>query len=377
MHLLIVSGPTSTFQNSIALATASHAAARGMRVLLVGSGPAGLLAHLCGSQAIATFPQRLSDNLDAMELVALDEFGRGWETLESDPTLNIPSRLRRLGKDELPAFPGMDEVGAMVAFDRAARSGSYDLVVSGGPTIDSLLRGLSIRDTVRWLVRLVAGLDRGPGKSFSSQEAALIPLSVFSASASSLLQDLRVQLERYGTWFEAGTGTRVRLAMPAEEMLLPVLRHTLGGLGLYGLAVDTLFVRGSDPARDPLDTIDPAVRQVSGARLVPVGLPLTPASLEDWAVRGAAIYKDAPDGVGLPEQETPTEIPPPLVERREVRLHIPFLNSKALSIGIAREEVIVRMGQFRRHLLIAGVERGGNLRARAEGETLHVWVEEC
>jgi arsenite/tail-anchored protein-transporting ATPase len=368
MHLLIISSQSSTFQNATALATACHAAATGQRVLLIGTGPSGLLGQLMGEPLEPT-PRDVSPNLQAMELVALEELGRGWEALRTGSTIPVPSRLREVEKDELPGFPGMDEVAALAAAAQAVRGASFDLVVVGGPATDCLLRGITLRDTARWLLRLIGGLDRGPGKSQSSQEKALLPLSLLAPNAASMLQELRVLLERYCSWLDASTGTRVRLVMPAEEVSVPVMRHVMGGMGLYGLEVDAVFVHGDEA------NIDPTVHQKLGATITPFLIPVTPTSLEEWANRGAYLYEKRAAGLGLPEQAEMATFPPPVSEPQQVRLHIPFLEAKSLDIGFSNEEVIVRMGQFRRHILVAGIGQGGRLRAGVEGETLRLWVE--
>jgi hypothetical protein len=46
-----------------------------------------------------------------------------------------------------------------------------------------------------------------------------------------------------------------------------------------------------------------------------------------------------------------------------------------LDIAVANEEVVIRLGQLRRHVLLPGLSEGGRLRARVEGETLRLWVE--
>ncbi|NJN65545.1 MAG: ATPase [Chloroflexaceae bacterium] len=368
MHLLIISSQSSTFQHATALATACHAAAVGQRVLLIGAGPSGLLGQLLG-QPLDSTPREVSPNLRAMELVAVEELSRGWEALRTGSTIPVPSRLREIEKDELPGFPGMDEIAALVVAARAAREEALDLIVLGGPTTDCLLRSITLRDTARWLLRLIGGLDRGPGKSLSSQEKALLPLSLLAPNAASMLQELRVLLERYGGWLDASTGTRIRLVMPAEEVSVPVMRHVMGGMGLYGLEVDAVFVHGDEA------DVDPVVHQKLGPTMTPFLIPVTPASLEEWAHRGAYLYEKRAAGLGLPEPSERSTFPPLAVEQRQVRLHIPFLEAKSLDIGISSEEVIVRMGQFRRHLLVAEIGQGGRLRAAVEGETLRLWVE--
>jgi anion-transporting ArsA/GET3 family ATPase len=369
MRILIVSGQSSTLQNATALATACHAASTGLRVLVVGSGPSGLMGELLG-ETVKSHPTEVVENLAVMELVSLDEFDRQWKWLCDQPRFGITGRVRDIQPDEIPSFPGMDEIASLLVMNRAALSEAFDLVVFGGTTMESLLRGLTMRDMIRWIVRLVSGLDRGPGASRTSQDVAILPGSILNTlSSAGLLQDLRTSLERYCTWLDARVGTKVRLVFPAEEMSTPMLRYAMNGFGLYGMEVDAIFARGEE------DGLDSSLRETLESLLVFHTLPLKPTDFAGWAERGKVLYESRQAGLDLPKVEGPDEAPPVFPFRKEVRLHIPLLDAKSLDIGVASEEVVVRLGPFRRHLLVAGMERGGQLRAKIEGETLRLWVE--
>ncbi len=371
MQIQIVSGQSQVLNSAVALATGCHAATTGLRVLVVGTGATGLMSKLSG-QTLASHPMELKQNLAAMELVTLEEFSQRWEVLRGDPKYGITGRLREAGPDELPSFPGMDEMGALIVADRAAKSGKFDLVIFGGTTIDSLLRGITMRETIRWLTRLITGISRWPGASRLSQDTAMMPASILNAlSSTSIMQDLRTALEWYTVWFDRSIGTSVRLVLPAEEMTLPYMRYVLNGFGVYSMNVDTIFYRGDkgsieQPVQDAVETF------------IPVDT-LTTTATEDlgvWTERGNQIYSASDKGFVLPEQEHQIPpIPTSVIERSELRLHLPLLEPKTLDISVASEEVMVRLGEFRRHILMAGMEKGGNLRAKIEGKTLRLWVE--
>jgi anion-transporting ArsA/GET3 family ATPase len=369
MHILIMSGQSSVVQNATALATGCHAAKQGLRVLVVGTGPIGTLSALAGEE-LSYRPTELSPNLHAMELVTLEEFNQRWEMLCNDPKFGLSARLRDVQKDEIPSFPGMDEIASLIVADRAGASGKFDLVIFGGTTIDGLLRGFTMRETIRWLTRLVCGLSRGPGNSRASQEDALMPMSIINALGSTaLMQDIRVALERYSLWFDSRIGTRVRLILPPEEMNMAYIRHVLNGFGLYHMEVDNIMVRGD------VSQVSEDVQHAVGSLLMPSSIETSPVSIDEWAERGAALYQRE-QGLGLPpKSEQKIDIPPQAFEQSEVKLHIPLIDSKELDIGIASGEIVVRIGQFRRHLLISGIEEGGRLRAKVDGDILRLWVD--
>jgi anion-transporting ArsA/GET3 family ATPase len=370
MQLLIFSGESHTLQSAAAVATACHASTTGKRVLLVSTGPTHMLGQLLG-QSLSGRPLELQPNLAAMEMVAIDSVVERWDSFQQNPNLrNVPARIRNIGKDELPVFPGIDLVSLQIVAERAEHSGLFDLMVCDGPSPDSLVRELTLPDALRWMVRLIFGLDRGPGRSRRSQETSLLPASIIPAEVSGLasVQNLRVSMDQSRTRFlDSRVGTRMRMVLSAEELPMANLRQMLSGLGLHSIEVDTLLVRGT------ADMIDAETRTRFEPLLLFDPLPITPTNLDGWSERGAHIYSQRPAGLALPEQHT--DAAAAVAEQRELLLHIPFVESKDLDIAVANEEVVVRLNQFRRHILLPGLAEGGKLRARVEGEHLRLWVE--
>lgn len=367
MQLVIFSGYNQLLQSAAALATACHAARRGKRVLLASVGPGHMTGALVG-QSLGSRPLELEPNLAAIEVSPLEELGRRWDDIR--PSMRgLAGRLRELGADELPAFPGIDAVGALLVAERAEATGRFDLVIADGPAPDNLARAMTLPDALRWVVRLIFGLDRGPGRSRSSQEMAIIPAAILAPTVTGPLQDLRIELEQQRTRLDGTTGTRVRLVATPDELHLPPVRQSLKALGLYGIASDELVVASE------LSAVDEAIRHEFAPEsgrfrpLLRIGkVPTTAADRDTWALRGAALYNDG-------EIFNPAAPARPPVGEREVKLYIPFLEPKELDIAFASEEVLVRLGNERRHLLLPGVTESGRLRAKVEGEVLRLWVE--
>lgn len=369
MQILIFSGYNQVLQSSAAIATACHAARRGKRVLLASAGPAHLTGMMLG-QSLGQRPLELEPHLAAMEISPLEELGNLWDATRDSIRGAMTARLREIGPEELPTFPGIDAIGAIIVADRARKMNRFDLMVVDGPMPDSLVRALSLPDALRWLTRQVFGLDRGPGHSRSSQEAAIFPAALIAPSAQAPLQDLRVYLENQRASIAAETGTRVRLVTTPEDLHLPSVRTALTGLGLYGMASDKVIVVGD--AAQVTETMryefSPETSKARPSLLVGE-LPHTPALRDAWALRGAALYLDGEVFEPLPATR-------PAAHEREIRLSIPFLDPKLLDIALANEEVLVRLGPMRRHVLLPGLAAGGRLRAKVESEEMvRLWVE--
>ncbi len=375
MRLVIISGHGDALQTAAAAATAAFAANSGKRVLLASVGPlhrlSALIKHQLGPQ-----PQEIDQRLTAVEIAARDEIGTVWDQIRPQFQTGLAARLRDIGGGELPAFPGMDAVGTLMIAGQLAEQQQYDLLICDGPSMESLLRAIALPDTLRWFVRLVFGLDRGPGKSRLSQENALLPVTLLPPASAAPLQDLRVALESQRTLLTPESGARVRVALPISELPLPPTRQALGGFGLYSLEVDSLLVQGDAASLD--STTRNALSSGDGQhrpRLLIENLPIDATDIAGWAERGKTLYRAVGPDLGLPpeDQVQRTALTPETMN--EVNLHIPFLEAKALEIAVASEEVVVKFGPYRRHILLPALISGGRLRARVDGETLRLWVE--
>lgn len=364
MQLLIFTGTTQLNRAAAVLATAAAAARAGQRVLVASMGPLHTIGALLNTQ-LGPRPLELEPNLAAMEIVAIDEAGQRWDAERPNLRSGLAARLKDIGADEIPSFPGLDAVGTVLVAERAAQSGRFDLLIIDGPAPDGLVRALSLPDLLRWMVRLAFGIDRGPGKSRASQEAAMLPAALIGPTALAPLQDLRVTLEKQRARLEGTAGTRVRLVLDAVELGRSATRDALIGMGLYGLELDQVIVVGQGG-------LDEAARQnfSNGPNRPPLlagALANSPTTVAGWAERGAALYGAgslAPQGVSRTASS-----------EREIKLHVPFIDAKALDVAMASEELVLRLGQFRRHLLLPALAAGGKLRARVDNEVLRLWVE--
>jgi arsenite/tail-anchored protein-transporting ATPase len=366
MRTLIFTGQSQLEQSAAALAGACHAARRGRRVLIASVGPAHLLGGLLG-QSLSARPLQLEPNLAAVEIGAIDEMAARWETVRPSLRSGLASRLRDLGSDELPMFPGIEAVASLLILERARLSQQFDLLVLDGPSQAALTNALTLPDVLRWAVRLIFGLDRGVGRSRTSQENAIIPAALIAPNLTAPLQDLRVLLEEQRQSLLPSAGTYVRFVAGASELELPAVEQGLTAIGFFGLATDQLLINTEHSQLDP--AVVQRYRPTAGQQrplLRATRMETTPADRDTWALRGAAIYRDG---------DVVDSEPQPTASTRELRLHVPFLNAKSLDIAVANEEVVVRLGQLRRHLVLDGISEGGKLRARVEGETLRLWVE--
>lgn len=370
MQTLLFTGPTGP--NALAAAaTAAAAAAAGARVLLASVGPAHPVAALAGAP-VTPEPQALARGLDLWCLDPLAELGAVWGALRA------PNGPAVVG-DELPIIPGSD---LFLAVSRLRQlDGAYELAcVDAGPP-ETLLRSLGAPDTFRWMVRLLIGLDRGPGRSSASVARAIIPTGLLPLAGDWLgrVQDARVQLELMRDELTSPRSVQVRYGLTPDRGGLAEARLAVPALQLFGLAVECLYTGPTMPAdlrrfgvdeiiKEQAETVSEAGSTFHGRAVYSLEATATPGSAEALAALGARLYGDDSPLPGPPPAQPVALSGPP---DPAVALNLPGLPREQLGLTLSGDELIVKVGPYRRHLLLPEGLRGTTaIRAARQGETL-------
>jgi arsenite/tail-anchored protein-transporting ATPase len=365
--IVVFTGNASPGIATAAAATAVHAARQGHRTLLFSLAPAGSLGALLGV-AVGATPAALAPNLHALALDGPGDLAALWDQNRA----RMPSPLGQIAGDELPLLPGLEMLfGLLRLRDLAPR---YDLVALDAGPHDTLLRALGLPDGLRWVVRQLFGLDRGPGRSSASVARAALPTSFIPADALDSVQDIRVQAEQLRRLLNAPGATACYVLRP-DPAALAEARLALPALQLHGLAAPALIVGPLLPegleqtALAALVDGQAAIRAQAAALWPkrPLARLVLHAGIPELGALGAigAELAGAVAADGLPIAETWQGEPALAIE-------LPGLPKNALQLTLSGDELIVRIGSYRRHLLLPERLRGGAIKATREGEYLIV-----
>jgi arsenite/tail-anchored protein-transporting ATPase len=362
MTTLIITGSPGAGVRLAAIAIALRHAGSGARTLLLSVGSPAALGSVLG-MAIGTTPAAIAPQLDALALDAGAELTRSWA--EAQPQL--PSQLAGIAGDELPLLPGM---GALFGLARLRElAPQYEHVVLDAGPHDDLIQLLNLPDAMRWAVRLAIGLDRNPGKSSASVARALLPTTFLPIETLDRVQQARVEADRVRA--ELLAGAHAFFVLRPDAAALAEARLALPALQLHGLAVRALVAGPLLPIE--AGALGAAQGQlVTDARAIWPQLPLLrlPALLEANDLDG--LRAAAGDW-----NVAPPEDPPPLAESSNgepaLVIDIPGLPQGALQLTLSGDELIVRVGPYRRHVLLPEPLRGITaIRAMREGTRLVV-----
>lgn len=375
MQIFIFTGNAGAGVSMAAAATALQTARSGLRTLVASIGPSHSLGTLF-ERPIGAQAQDIAENLAACEIDVLADLSHFWRELTGRTSAS--SSPIAVSGDELPVIPGADLYLGMATLARQAASGYAVLVIDAGQH-DALLRALAVPDGFRWLVRLAFGLDRGPGRSMASMSRAILPATLLPFEWIGQIQDSRVELERIRDRLSDQRTTSVRYVLRPDRVALGEARLAIPALQLFDLAVETLIAGPLLPpdsgdsriaalAAQEISTLSQAAETWAPRPLLRMPLPSGDPGIAGIASLAAAIYSDR-----SPMDRHPGAAP---VERREspdaqVSISLPGAPREALGLTISGDELIVRVGPYRRHLLLPASMRGqGSVRASRDGDRL-------
>jgi len=374
MQLILVTGAGGS-ATALAAAATALAAAPQRRTLLASLGPVHTLPALLGA-ALAPSPQPLSPALDGVAFDALAASGEAWNQRRS--TISGPPA--QINGDELPLLPGMDVLLALDAL--RALAPRYELAVLDVGSYANLIRALAIPDAFRWFVRLLVGLDRGPGRSAQSAARAMLPTALLPSAWLGPLQEARVQLEALRDVASTPAGASVAYVLDPTDAALEEARVAVPALQLHGLAVAALLAGPllppdvADARLAPLAAEHERVRAEAAALWAPRPLLALPLGAErgiaPLRALGQRLYSDTP-----PEQLLAAQPPIRLVDGPALALSLPGLPRGQLRLTLSGDELIVAAGPFRRHLLLTEALRGTTaIKATREGDDVLIRVRQ-
>jgi anion-transporting ArsA/GET3 family ATPase len=366
-NILIFTGSAGPGIATAAAAAAVRAASQGRRALLFSLTPANSLSALLGL-AVGAAPAPIAPGLDALALDAPAALATAWDQGRA----RLPAPLSQIAGDELPLLPGLELLFGLMRLSELAPR--YDLVALDAGAHDLLLRALALPDGLRWMVRNLFGLDRGPGRSAASVARAALPTSFIPSDALASIQEMRVQAERLRELLHAPSAV-ARYVLRPDHAALEEARLAVPALQLHGLAVAALIAGPLLPeglAETPLAGLaaqQDAIRAEAAA--IWPGRPIARLELHTGEPALAALGR-----LGAQAEAAAPPAANPIAEEWQgapaVAIELPGLPKNALQLTLSGDELIVRMGAYRRHILLPERLRGGAIRAAREGDYLIV-----
>lgn len=372
-HILVYTGNAGPGIAIAAAATALHTAERGHKTLLLSLGSAHSLGALLGLP-ISGAPSVIAPQLDALALDPLAELAATWDQGRT----SMPAQLAQVSGDELPLLPGLEAFFGLLRLRDLAPQ--YDRVVVDAGPHDLLLRALALPDSLRWGVRLLFGLDRGPGRSSASVSRAILPTTFMPLDALDRIQETRVEAERLRTLLTTPGAAAAHYVLRPDIPALAEARLAIPALQLHGMTAAALIAGPLLPDDASDERIAALAEQqaelVAEARTLWPTRPVLRFTLPA-AGSGLAVLHQTARQLGEPQPSDETPLTPALVEQIDgapaLAFDLPGMPKNALGLTLSGDELIVQIGPYRRHILLPEALRGSSeIKATREGDRLIV-----
>ncbi|MCX6482589.1 MAG: ArsA family ATPase [Mycobacterium sp.] len=373
-------------KSTLASATAVRAALRGERVLAVSTDQAHSLGDVLGvpvQPSGAAEPVRIlteergGDNgggyLDAVALDTLALLESAWYPTAEVLAARFPdSDIKDFAPEELCAMPGIQEVLGLRAVAALAGSGRWDLVVVDCASTADALRMLTLPAAFAMYVERCWPRHRRLSVAIDDARTAAMVAMIETVSAG---------MESLSDLLTNGDRVSAHLVLTPERVVAAEAVRTLGSLALMGVRVDELIVNQvlfqddsyeysnlpDHPAFDwyaariaeQKSVLDELADMIGALRLVLTphlaGEPIGPKALGQLLDDARRRDGSAPPAPLRPVVDRESGSGLDAVYR--MRLELPQLDSGALRLGRAGDDLIIGAADLRRRVRLAPVLR--------------------
>jgi arsenite/tail-anchored protein-transporting ATPase len=386
-RVLLFTGKGGVGKTTAAAATALRCADAGLQTVVLSTDPAHSLADAF-DVPLGPLAAPIGDHLWGQQLDAQERMEEGWHDIQAYlREVFAWAGVDGLEAEELSVIPGLDEIFALTDIKSYVDAGEWDVVVVDCAPTAETLRFLSLPDILARYMERLFPVGRSVSKVVAPvlSRVTTLPLAddgVFAATSA-----FYDRLDGVREILVDPAQTSVRLVVNPERMVIAEARRTYTYLSLFGYRVDAVIANRMLPEAiaDPwfekwkalhlehLQTIEDSFSPlpVLKVELAPDELVGVDA-LRDF---GLQLYGER-DPVGPLHDGQPLKITR-RGGRTTLSLELPFAHRDDLEVGRRGDELLVRVGPYRRAVTLPdslrsqGVTdatlRQGRLRVTFEG----------
>jgi arsenite/tail-anchored protein-transporting ATPase len=363
VRILLFTGKGGVGKTTIAAATAVACAERGARTLVLSTDPAHSLADSL-DLPVGSGPTEVAPRLSAQQLDARQRTEEAWDDIREYLVQVFDwAGVESIEAEELAVLPGLDEIFGLVDLKTHATSGDWDvIIVDCAPTAETI-RLLSLPDVLSWYMDRIFPFTRRVNRVVGPVVARMTNLPVAGDRVFGAADRFYERLDGVKDLLGDPKISSARLVVNPEKMVIAEARRTYTYLALFGYAVDGVVVNRvlPDAVRDPWFD---RWKAVQAEHLIAIHegfapLPVLRAHLADTEVVGVEALRDLAEevyGAGAPEallhHGTPMRFERVEGGGRAVVLDLPFAEKGDLDIGRRGDELLVRVGPYRRALTL-------------------------
>ncbi len=389
MRIIMFAGKGGVGKTSVASATGIRAAAMGHRTLIMSLDIAHSLSDIFALDKGLVdqnkgMPVKIEDRLWIQELDIQEEIQRNWKDVyKYIATLFSTTGFDEILAEELAVLPGMEEVSSLLYINRYVQEDDFDVIILDCAPTGESLRFISIPGTLEWYIRKIFKIQRRVVRYIRPVVRRFYDIPLPEDDYFEALQNLFERLEGIDTILTDPGITTVRLVVNPEKIVLKETQRIFLYFSLYKMCIDAIVMNRILPPSIEEKYFDDwkesqrrylklAEEYFSPVPILPVNLLQSePLGKRNLAKLGADIY-----GEHDPTQHFYHDQPYEFQQRNGqfiIRIKLPFISKEAVELNRLPEEMVVRVGEFKKHILLPRhVSAYKDVKAKMDGSYLDI-----
>ncbi len=392
MRIIFFAGKGGVGKTSVAAATGIRTADMGHRTIIMSLDVAhslsdvfdlerGLLDHNRGE------PLKVAENLWIQELDILEEIERNWGDIHKYlSTLLTTTGLDEILAEELAILPGMEEISLLLYINRYVRDKTFDVIILDCAPTGESLRFISIPTTLEWYMEKIFKMERTIAKYIRPVAGRIYDIPIPGDDYFAAIEHLFDRLRGVDEILVNPQITTVRLVTNPEKIVLKETQRAFMYFCLYKMNIDGIIMNRILP--DGVnDTYFEGWREtqkgyIEKAREYFSPIPIFHVHLFKGEVLGYNSLKVLADQIYMGKdpldhffEGEPYNLTKEDGEYR-LTMKLPFIMKKDVELNKLAEELVVRVGGFKRHFLLPRqVASLNSIKAVLEGQNLCIYFK--
>jgi arsenite-transporting ATPase len=393
MRIIFFAGKGGVGKTSVAAATGIRTAQMGHRTVVMSLDVAHSLSDIFNLKGRLFDqnrgkPVKIDENLWIQELDVVEEIERNWGDIHKYlSTLLNTTGLDEILAEELAILPGMEEISLLLYLNRYVRDKRYDVIILDCAPTGESLRFVSIPTALEWYMKKIFKMERTVAKYIRPVASRVYDIPIPGDDYFAAIEYLFDRLKGVDEILVDPRMTTVRLVTNPEKIVLKETQRAFMYFCLYRMNIDGIIMNRilPDDVNDAYfeDWRGTQKAYIKKAKEYFSPVPIFPVNLFKGEVLGydsLRVLADQIYGRRNPLSRFFKGEPYKLIKEDgeyKLTMTLPFIMKKDVELNKLSDELVVRVGGFKRHLMLPRqVAAAASIRAVMEGRQLCIHFKE-
>ena len=392
MRIIFFAGKGGVGKTSVAAATGIRAAEMGHRTIIMSLDVAHSLSDIFDLEKDLLDqnkgrPIKVRDNLWIQELDIQQEIEKNWGEIHRYlSALFKTTGLDEILAEELAILPGMEEVSLLLYINRYVRDKEFDVILLDCAPTGESIRFISIPTTLDWYIKKIFKMEKTLAKVVGPVAKRIYNVPIPGDEYFDAIEHLFERLRGVDQLMIDPEVTSVRLIANPEKIVIKETQRAFMYFCLYRMNIDAVIMNRVLPPKikdayfQTWRENQKQYMEIAKDYFSPI--PIFSVNLFKNEVLGYDRLKSLAGQIY--GQRDPLErfyVGQPYDLSKEngvycLKLKLPFAGKDHVELNKVSDELIVRIGSFKKHILLPRhVAASKSVKARMEEEVLNICFE--